>query len=286
MRSKLFVPGSRPDLFAKALAGPADVLSFDLEDAVADEKKGDARRALAAFLRALQPGHGKTIIVRVNGVDSPHFAADLDAVVGPGLDIVNLPKPSGPDDVRACAEALATRAGHEGIGILANIETPRALRLAREIASASPRVVGLQLGWADLLGPLAIERDSPAVVQAIQLQVRLAAGEAGVWAYDGAYTNVGDPDGFRREAEAARRLGFIGKSAIHPSQVPIANEVFRPSEAEIAQAQRVVRAAGAARIAGIGVFTVDGKMVDAPIVRRAEALLALALRLGLVDEGQ
>jgi citrate lyase beta subunit len=282
MRSKLFVPASRPDLFAKAMAGPADVLSFDLEDAVAEPKKAEAREALAGFLRSLPERHGKTIIVRVNAIDSPHFEADLAAVVGPGLDIVNLPKPSGPDDVRGCAAALARCPGSDGIGILANIETPRALRLAREIADASERVVGLQLGWADLLGPLAIARDNPAAIAAIQLQVRLAAGEAGIWAYDGAFTDVADLEGFRREAEGARRLGFVGKSAIHPSQVPIANEVFRPSDAEIAHAQRVVQAAGEARAADVGVFTVDGKMVDPPIVRRAEGVLAVAVRLGLV----
>ena len=107
MRSKLFVPGSRPELFAKAMASEADGLSFDLEDAVDEAMKDEARAELARFLRSLKPGHGKTIIVRVNALDTPHFAADLEAIVGPGLDIVNLPKPESADDVRACAEALS-----------------------------------------------------------------------------------------------------------------------------------------------------------------------------------
>src|SRR6478672_3865444 len=125
MRSKLFVPGSRPELFAKAMAGEADGLSFDLEDAVDEAMKDETRRSLARFLRTLAPGHGKTIIVRVNGLATPHFAADVQAVVGSGaVDLVNLPKPESPDDVRECADAIARAerdAGLEPIGILANI---------------------------------------------------------------------------------------------------------------------------------------------------------------------
>src|SRR6187402_2432332 len=106
MRSKLFVPGSRPELFAKAMAGEADALSFDLEDAVDESRKAEARGELAKFLRTLPANPGKTIIVRVNGLDTPHFEADLEAIVGPGLDIVNLPKPEDADDIRACASVL------------------------------------------------------------------------------------------------------------------------------------------------------------------------------------
>lgn len=287
MRSKLFVPGSRPELFAKALAGDADALSFDLEDAVDEQRKDMARDELARFLRGLPPNTGKVIIVRVNGLDTPHFARDIEAIVGTGVDIVNLPKPESPDDIRACAAALLKverKARAEPLDILANIESPRALRLAAEIAAASPRVVGLQVGWGDLIEPLDIDRYNPAVIQQLLVQVRIAAGEAGVWAYDGAYANFKDPDGYRREAEVARRLGYLGKSAIHPTQVPIANEVFRPTDAEIAHSLKVVEAAEAAAAKGVGAFTVNGKMVDAPFVRRAEAILALARKLGLIAQ--
>lgn len=287
MRSKLFVPASRPELFAKAMAGEADALSFDLEDAVDESRKGQARDALAKFLRALPPNCGKTIIVRVNGRDTPHFEADLDAVVGPGLDMVNLPKPESPDDVRACAAAITARErGHsiEPVRILANIESPRALRLAAEIATASPRVAGLQAGWGDLVEPLDIDRYNPAAIEALLLQIRIAAGEAGVWAYDGAWADIQDPEGYRREAQAARRLGYLGKSAIHPTQVPIANAVFRPTDSEIAHALKVVEAAAVHSRRGVGAFTVDGKMVDAPFIRRAESILALARRLGLIAQ--
>lgn len=285
MRSKLFVPGSRPELFAKAMASEADGLSFDLEDAVDEAMKGEARRELAKFLRTLAPGHGKTIIVRINGLATPHFAADLEAIVAPGLDLVNLPKPESADDVRECADALAKAerdAGVEPIGILANIESPKAYRLAAEIATASPRVKGLQAGWGDLIEPLDMDRYNPAMIESLLLHIRIAAGEGGVWAYDGAFANIKDPDGYRREAEAARRLGYLGKSCIHPTQVPLANAVFRPSDVEIAHSLKVVEVARDAAARGVGAFTVNGKMVDGPFVRRAEAVLALARKLRLI----
>jgi citrate lyase beta subunit len=281
MRSKLFVPGSRPELFAKALASEADGLSFDLEDAVDEARKDEAREILGKFLRTLEPGHGKTIIVRVNGLETRHFERDLEAVMCDALDMVNLPKPESPDDVRACAAAMDKLDHAAGIGILANIESPRAYRLAAEIATASARVEGLQAGWGDLIEPLDVDRYNPAMIQSCLLHIRIAAGEAGVWAYDGAYANFKDTEGYTREAEASRRLGYLGKSCIHPSQVPLANAVFRPTEAEIAHSLEVVKAASEMSAKGIGAFTVNGRMVDGPFVRRAESILALARKLRL-----
>jgi citrate lyase subunit beta/citryl-CoA lyase len=286
MRSKLFVPASRPELFAKALAGDADALSFDLEDAVQETRKADARGTLEAFLRQVsERPPGKILIVRVNGLTTPHFEADLRAVAWPGVDMINLPKPQSAEDVRAAAAALARveaeRRIGSPIGILANIESPRGLRLALEIATAHPRVVGLQLGLGDLFEPYGIDRADARAVHATQLTVRVAAAEAGIWACDTVYGTVADPEGFTREAEAARRLGFIGKSCIHPTQVPLANAVFRPSDAEIAAALRVVDAARGAERNGVGAFLVDGRMIDIPFVKRAEAILAAARRLGL-----
>jgi citrate lyase subunit beta/citryl-CoA lyase len=266
------------------MAGEADALSFDLEDAVDEAVKDEARQNLARFLRALPESHGKTIIVRVNGLATPHFEADLEAIVGAGVDLVNLPKPESADDVRHCADAIARleRGTSGDVGILVNVESPRALRFAAELATASPRVRGLQVGYGDLIEPLNIDRYNPAVIQHVMLAVRVAAGEAGIWAYDGAYANIKDTEGYKREAEMARRLGYLGKSAIHPSQVPLANAIFRPSDAEIAHSLKVVEAAREASRKGVGAFTVDGRMVDAPFIRRAEQILALALRLGLI----
>ncbi|MGH7367613.1 MAG: HpcH/HpaI aldolase/citrate lyase family protein [Candidatus Rokuibacteriota bacterium] len=286
MRSKLFVPASRPELFAKALAGEADALSFDLEDAVPESRKGEARHTLRAFLQeaATRPA-GKVLIVRVNGLTTPHFEADVAAVAVPGVDLINLPKPESAEDVRAAAAVLARVEADRGIerpiGILANIESPRGLRLAAEIACAHPRVVGLQLGLGDLFEPFGIDRADAGAVHAMQLAARLAAAEAGVWTCDTVYGTVADPEGYTREAEAARRLGYIGKSCIHPTQVPLANAVFRPTDAEIAAALLVVEAARGAETSGFGAFLVAGRMIDGPFIRRAEAILGAARRLGL-----
>ena len=287
MRSKLFVPASRPELFAKALASDADAISFDLEDAVQETRKVEARRAVQTFLQEtpLRP-RGKVIIVRVNGLRTPHFEADMAAVARPEVDMINLPKPECAEDVRAAGAVLARYETERGIerpiGILPNIESPRGLRLAAEIASAHPRVIGLQLGLGDLFEPFGIDRTDALAIYAMQLAVRVAAAEAGVWACDTAYAAVKDPDGFTREAEAARRLGYIGKSCIHPSQIALANAVFRPSDAEIAAALLVVEAARCAESHGVGAFLVDGRMVDSPFIRRAEAILGAARRLGLL----
>jgi citrate lyase subunit beta / citryl-CoA lyase len=288
MRSKLFVPASRPELFAKALAGDADAISFDLEDAVQESRKSEARGTLQAFLRQSSPRPGgKIVIVRVNGLTTPHFEADLAAVAGAVVDMINLPKPESADDVRAAAAALAAceRVNHveRPIGILANIESPRGLRLAAEIAAAHPRVVGLQLGLGDLFEPSGIDRADAQAVHAMQLAVRLAAAEAGLWACDTVYGTVSDPEGYTREATAARRLGYLGKSCIHPSQVPLANAVFRPTDGEIAAARRVVAAARGAEVSGMGAFLVDGRMIDIPFIKRAEAILGAARRLDLLS---
>lgn len=286
MRSKLFVPGSRPELFAKALAGAADALSFDLEDSVSPGRKAEARLALQALFTSTEAtASGKTLIARVNPLGSPHFAADVAAVVQPGLHLLNLPKPEAVDEVLAAVQALEAAERANGVTVpvrlLLNIETPRALRQAPALAAAHPRVAGLQMGLGDLFEPLLIARDHLAAVQQVMLQIRLAAGEAGVFAYDGAYAQVQDPQGFRAEAELARRLGFLGKSCIHPSQVPLANATFQPTAQEIARAHRTVAAADAADAAGVGAYMVDGAMVDAPFVQRARLLLDQARRLGL-----
>jgi citrate lyase subunit beta/citryl-CoA lyase len=287
MRSKLFVPASRPEFFAKALASEADAISFDLEDAVQESRKVEARRTLQTFLRETPPrSRGKVVIVRVNRLTTPHFEADIAAVTRPGVDMINLPKPESAEDVRAAAAVLARYETERGIerpiGILPNIESPRGLRLAAEIARAHPRVVGLQLGLGDLFEPFGIDRTDAVAVHGAQLAVRLAAAEAGLWACDTAYAAVKDADGFTREAEAARRLGYIGKSCIHPSQIALANAVFRPSDAQIAAALRVVEAARGAEANGVGAFLVDGRMIDGPFIKRAEAILGAARGLGLL----
>lgn len=280
MKSKLFVPASRPELFSKALASQADALSFDLEDAVSESRKPEARVALRDFLTTPRAVSGKTIIVRVNAPDTGHFEADLKAAVHAGVDLVNLPKPRHADDVRAAAQALENAERDNGvtrpIGLLLNIETPGALRRAYELASAHARVRGLQLGLGDLFEPLGIARRETAAIQQAMLIVSLAAGEAGVFAYDSAFADIKDEDGFRAEARLARNLGFLGKTCIHPSQIALANDVFRPTQKELDHARRVVEAAKAADAEGLGAYVVDGKMIDVPFVKRARAIVAQA----------
>jgi citrate lyase subunit beta / citryl-CoA lyase len=286
MRSKLFVPGSRPELFTKALQSGADAISIDLEDAVQEARKDEARGLTAAFLDQQAAVSGSTtLVVRVNGLSTTHFNADMEAIARPGLAAINLPKVESADEVRAVSEMLDHLERQRGIaqqiGILANIESPRGLRLAAGIAAADPRVIGLQLGFGDLFEPLGIDRKDLATVRQVQLAVRLAAGEAGVDAYDGAFAAVTDIDGFRVEAEHACKLGFKGKSCIHPTQVAVANGAFCPRAEEIASAKRVVAAWHQTALTGRGAILVEGKMVDRPFANRAQAVLRLAQRLGL-----
>lgn len=268
MRSKLFVPGSRPELFPKALASGADALSFDLEDSVAMDRKEEARRAVSEFLRERASDRRQTVLVRVNGLASGLFEADVKALAGCGIDVINVPKVEAADDVRQALDVIPG-----DIKILANIETPKGLRLAAEIATADARIAGLQVGFIDLFSQCGIDSRETAAKYSIRLAVRLAAAEAGIAVFDSAFAEVRDLEGFRAEAEAARSLGFSGKSCIHPTQVAIANQVFAPSTDEIARAEEIL---AAMQERGPDVFLMDGQMIDKPILERARAVVRLA----------
>lgn len=291
MRSKLFVPGSRPELFDKALASEADGLSFDLEDAVAESKKADARQTLSAWLDTEHARNShKTIIVRVNAMDTPYFEQDIAQVVRAGLDMVNLPKPDSPEAVRQAIGLIeqAERAngvnqdGMRPIRLLLNIETPKALRTAYDLACAHTRVAGLQLGLGDLFEPISVSRKEPFAVKFSMMQVKFAAAEAGIDAFDGAFADIKNTEGFMEEARFASRLGYVGKSCIHPSQIAMSNEAFRPSDEAIAHALRILEAAKDAQTRGVGAYVVDGKMIDPPFYNSAVALIDKAKRLGLI----
>lgn len=278
MRSKLFVPGARPELFDKAMASDADALSFDLEDSVPQDGKEQARQNVSDFLRrAVVQSSDKLLIVRSNGTDSPHFAADLAAVALPAVSLLNIPKIESSAQLLAAVDALERAEAANGvtrpIGLLINIETSKGLRIAAELAAAHPRVAGLQLGLGDLFAPHGIQR-SPTNVHAALFALKMAATEAGVFACDGAFPDVADGDGFRAEAQMAQHLGFIGKSCIHPRQVGIANDVFNIAEAAIDEARRIVAAASEALQRGHGAFLFEGRMIDLPFLRQAEATLA------------
>jgi citrate lyase subunit beta/citryl-CoA lyase len=282
MRSKLFVPGSRAELFPKAFASDADAISFDVEDSVTEDTKASAREQVAEFLRSdVVRNTDKLIIVRINALESVNFEKDLRAFTCPAVDMLNLPKAQCAADVQAAATLLENIERRNGVAtpirLLVNIETSRAVRLAAEIAAAHPRVAGLQLGLADMFEALHIDRHDPSNVHAAMLAVRMAAGESGLFAYDSAFPDVFDEDGFRREAAQAKRLGYVGKSCVHPAQIAWANEIFRVDELSLATARRIVAAAKGAAELRRGAFLLDGRMIDLPALKRAQAMLAEAI---------
>lgn len=281
MRSKLFVPASRPELFTKALASTADAISFDLEDAVLPDRKAYAREQLGLLLDEPAAARSdKTLIVRINAMDTSHFVDDLRVACRAGIDIINIPKIESRDDLLAGIAQLeqiesdVRAAGHAPVKVLANIESPAALLNAAQIAGAHERVWGLQLGLGDLFEPLDIARYDAPNVHAVMFALRMAAAASGRVVLDSAYADVANAQGFREEALLARRVGFLGKTCIHPSQVALANDVFSPTEQELAWARKIIDAE--ARNGGNGAYLLDGKMIDAPFVQRARLIVARA----------
>jgi citrate lyase subunit beta/citryl-CoA lyase len=280
VRSKLFVPGAKPELFRKAAGGHADAISFDLEDAVPLSRKDEARQAVAKYLIQQRAENGKINIVRVNAVATDLFHSDVERVIVRGLHVLNLPKVQNLDDVLEAVRALEyweRKAGlTEEIGLLATIESPKGLRMAHAIATAHPRMVGLQIGMVDMSLSCGFESGNRTAMNAVRLATRLAASEAGIAVFDGAFVKVTDPQGFRAEAEEARALGLNGKSCIHPSQVPVVNEIFSPTAEEVERAIKLLAAAESEGADGAGAFLHDGDMVDLPVVERARGVLARA----------
>lgn len=259
VRSALFLPASNPRAIAKARSLPCDLVILDLEDAVADADKADARGAAIA---AADGDWGERLVaVRLNG-PGPWHEADLAALTGAqGVDLVVVPKV----ETAEYAEALAGRLGKP---LLAMIETPAGIYSAREIAGVR-HVVGLLAGSNDLAAVLRLPSGREGLAFALQ-SILLAARAAGVAALDGVYNRLDDPHGLSADCEAGRRLGFDGKSLIHPNQVETANHVFGPSEAELEDARALIEAAtgGAERF--------RGRMIEAMHVEAARRALKRA----------
>ena len=261
-RSLLYVPGSNARALEKAGGLAADMLIIDLEDAVPADRKGEARGAMRAAVAA--GFAGKRVAVRVNATGTAEQADDIAALAGLALDAVVLPKVDAPSDLDPLRDL--------GLPILAMIETPAAIYAARDIA-ADPAVAGLIAGLNDLAHELKLPdgMDRGAMSYAIQAIV-LAARAGGIWGFDGVYNAIDDAAGFVAEAGEGRRLGFDGKTLIHPSQVDPCNAAFAPSQREIAAAEALVAAAigGAQRH--------EGRMVEDMHVAAARALLERAAR--------
>lgn len=257
-RSLLYVPGSNARALEKAAGLAADMLIIDLEDAVPADRKDEARAAMRAAVAAGLAG--RRVAVRINATGTAEQAADIDAIADLALDAVVLPK------VDAAADLGPVRG--LGIAVLAMIESPAAIYAARDIA-ADPAVTGLIAGLNDLAHELKLPGgvDRGAMSHAIQAIV-LAARAAGVWGFDGVYNAIDDAAGFAAEAAEGRRLGFDGKTLIHPSQVDPCNAAFAPSAREIAAAEALVAAATG------GAQRHDGRMIEDMHVAAARALLA------------
>lgn len=259
-RTLLFVPGDRPERFARAGAAGADLVVLDLEDAVAPAAKPDARAHVAAWLAEHRAA------VRVNPVDSPWFAADLDAVAARPR-VVMVPKAESAGELADLAARLP-----DGSAVVALVETARGVLAARALAEV-PAVVRLAFGSYDLAAELGVSPDDPTAMAAARGALVLASAAAGIAPpVDGVTGDVGDDEVLRADVVRAARLGMTAKLCIHPRQVPLVHDALAPAPAEIAWARAVLAAAAEG-----GVTVVDGRMVDKPVVDRARRLLA---RLG------
>ncbi len=271
-RTRLYLPGNSPKFFINAgLHGP-DAVILDLEDSVPPAEKDAAAILVRNALRAVD-FYGAEVMVRVNGL--PAGLADIRLLAPHGVQTFLLPKVESPDEVVAADRLLAELAG-EGICLIPIIESARGALQAWPIAAASPRVAALAIGLEDYTRDIGAQR-TPEGRESLWArgQVLNAARAAGVQPLASVFADVDDAQGLRAWAEAERKLGFEGVGCIHPRQVRVVHEVFRPSAAEVEQARRIVDAFEAAQVAGLGVVAVDGKMVDAPVVERARRTLRL-----------
>ena len=282
-RAHLFAPGSQERLLVKVFEAGADGVVLDLEDAVAPASKPEARRLVAAALSARAGVAGPVTAVRINGVDTPWWQDDLDAVIGPGLQLIRIPKAESARqiaEVDARVRSLEVARGLEagGIGFVATIESAAGILGAAEIARA-PRVRGFTFGAADFVRDISADASGHdlATLYARQHLVVVSRALGLDPPVASVHTQLADLDGLRRTTEEARALGFFGRSCIHPSQVSVVQDVFTPTPSAAAAARATVEAWDQAVRRGVGAFTMaGGQFVDDAIVRRAHALIALA----------
>ncbi|MHA3978287.1 HpcH/HpaI aldolase/citrate lyase family protein [Halovulum sp. GXIMD14794] len=281
-RSVLYMPGSNARALEKARSLPADALILDLEDAVSPDAKTEARGLVAGAVA--EGGYGaRRLIVRINGLDTRWGAEDLEAALSVRPHAILLPKISRARDVAVVADTLSAADPNHPTALWAMIETPQGVLNAAEIARA-PRMEGFVLGTNDLAKDLRCRTrgDRLPLIGALS-QTLLAARAAGIMCIDGVYNAFKDDAGLRAECEQGRDLGFDGKTLIHPAQIAIANDVFAPTEAEIAEAKRQVEAFDAALARGEGVAVLDGKIVENLHVETARQTLAKAQAIADMD---
>ena len=287
-RSMLFVPGSNTAMVCNAYVYKPDTVMFDLEDSVALAEKDSARLMVFHALKHFAYKDIETA-VRVNPLDSPYGHLDLEAVVSAGADIVRLPKTDSADDVLAMQEAIEKI--EKKIGrtkktlLLAAIESAQGVVNAVNIARCTPRLMGIALGAEDYVRDLRTQRTKAGhELSAARSQILLAARAAKIQAFDSVFSDVRDKEGFIEEVKKIKNLGFDGKSLVNPNQIYLLHHIYAPSQEEIEWALEVVEAAEYAKRNGLGVISIDGRMVDAPVIARAEFTLKLARISGLMGE--
>lgn len=284
LRSCLSVPALQARFVERAATAPADAIAFDLEDSIAPADKAEARAALARALPGF-PARGRLLLVRPNGLDTGLLEADLDAVVGPSLDAVFLPKVHGPEHVRTVDAYLGylerTRGLPDGsVRLVVWIESTAGLAAAEAICRASGRLLAAAFGAEDYVTDLGVPRTRTSEeVAYARSRVANAAVAAGLVPLDCPEPDYRDLDHFERDSRRARALGYRGKFCIHPSQLPVANRVFAPAAAEVAWARRVVGAYEDGLRRGLGAVGLEGAMVDRPVYLRAARLVALDARV-------
>ncbi|HEP1988238.1 TPA: citrate (pro-3S)-lyase subunit beta [Streptococcus pyogenes] len=287
-RTMMFVPGANAAMLRDAPLFGADSIMFDLEDSVSLKEK-DTSRALVHFALKTFDYSSVETVVRVNGLDSCGVL-DIEAVVLAGVNVIRLPKTETAQDivdVEAVIERVERKNGIE-VGrtrMMAAIESAEGVLNAREIAKASKRLIGIALGAEDYVTNMKTRRypDGQELFFARSMILH-AARAAGIAAIDTVYSDVNNTEGFQNEVRMIKQLGFDGKSVINPRQIPLVNEIYTPTEKEIDHAKQVIWAIREAESKGSGVISLNGKMVDKPIVERAERVIALATAAGVLSE--
>ncbi len=281
LRSLLFVPGNKENMLEKALTFRPDAFIPDMEDSVPTAEKANAREVIKRYLPKLAAS-GVPVIPRVNSLDTEWIEADLAAVVGPHVHGISVGKVDVPDDIAAISDLiteLEEKAGVEtgSLKLIPWLESAKAIVHCYDICSSSQRIVGVAFGGEDFTHDMGIERlDDESEVAYPRNVLCIAARAAGIAALDTPYFRFKDEDGLRANIALAKQTGFKGKFAIHPAQIEAINAGFSPSQAEIEHARRIVAAFEEAERQGRGSTSLDGKVIDVPVVKRARAVLALA----------
>ncbi len=285
-RSMMFLNAQKPSLIKDPYIYNADSLMLDLEDAVAVTAKDTARFSLYHALKTIDY-RGCEKVVRINGLDTELWREDIRCSVAGGAEVLRIPKTESAEMVRTVEEAVlrAEQEFERPVGstlLMAALESARGVMNAYEVCTSSDRMIGIALSGGDYTKDLQTVITGTGVeLMGARQQMIIAARAAGVQCFDTVWTNLQDMDGFRKEVETIRQMGFDGKSIINPRQIPIVHEVFTPSMKDIIFAEKVIREIDTKKAQGIGVFTVDGKMIDIAFYDGARRTISLAKASGV-----